>query len=520
MPQPRDFGELTIGAGAIRNYARMPYTMWFALAEFIDNSTQSRLNYPELVDEALQKEGTPLTVEIKYNVTQRVLRIKDNSIGMSKEDLIAALKIAEPTKDSKGRSKYGMGMKTAACWIGNKWKIETAELTGGVEWTAEIDVDEIAKGNTMVPLTPKVVSQDDHYTIITISDLNRNLQSRTDDTIRAYLSSIYRFDLRAGRLKIVYREDEIPAPPEDNFDTDMDGKPMKQPFETEIGGKSVKGFVGVLKQGAGGRKFAGFGLYQNERQIKGFPNAWKPSNIYGGINDEGANNLISQRLMGVIELDPRFNVSHTKDAVLYAGNEEEELENYLFDLTKEYQDFASKRRGGDPDPIKREKFKEMVADLKSEFVSEEMKDVINTSVLPPLEMILANNAKQAENVSAEDKVASWQITADLRVDLWIQDKSDNDPYVVRYAGAEKGVVHIIINRLHPYYSTRPTVEAINECIRQYIYDAVAEFRVAQMIQVTPDSVRRMKDSLLRAEANRIDNIDAPTTPSASAASAG
>lgn len=508
MLQPDAFGDLTIGSGAIKNYARMSYTMWHALAEFIDNSTQSRLNYPELVDEALKKEGTPLTVEIKYNVTKREVTITDNSIGMSKEDLIAALKIANPTIDSKGRSKYGMGMKTAACWIGNKWKIETAELTGGQEWTAEVDVDKIAKGDTKVPLTAKDVSKDEHYTRITITDLNRNLQARTDETIKAYLSSIYRFDLQSGRLKIIYRGEEILPPPDENFDTDMDGKPMRLPFETTIGDKSVKGFVGVLKQGAGGRKFAGFSLYQNERQIKGFPTAWKPSNIYGGINDEGANNLVSQRLMGIIELDPAFNVSHTKDAILFSGNEEEDLENYLFKLTKEYQDFASKRRGGDRDPIKREKFKEMVADLKSEFVNDEMRDVINTSVLPPLEMILANNAKQAENVTDEEKVGSWDITSDLRVDIWIQDRSENDPYVISFAGADKGVVHVIINRIHPYYTARP-LEAIYECIRQYIYDGVAEYRVTQLTKLTPDSVRRMKDSLLRADANRIENIDAP-----------
>ena len=71
------------------------------------------------------------------------------------------------------------------------------------------------------------------------------------------------------------------------------------------------------------------------------------------------------------------------------------------------------------------------------------------------------------------------------------------------------MIHIIINRLHPYYAGRPSLEAIYECIRQYIYDAVAEFRVAQLIQVTPDSVRRMKDALLRAEANRVENLEAP-----------
>jgi hypothetical protein len=517
--QPNDFGEVTIGSGAIKNYARMPYHMWFALAEFIDNSTQSRLNYPDLVDEALKNEGTPLVVQIDYNAHKRELVITDNSIGMSKDDLLAALKIAEPTKDSRGRSKYGMGMKTAACWIGNHWKIETAELTGGEEWTAEIDVEKIAQGDAKVPLTVRPVDATAHYTRITITELNRHLQARTDETIRAYLSSIYRFDLRDGLLKIVYRGEEIPPPPDDDFDTDLSGNIARVEFETKIGDKDVKGFVGVLKQGSGGRKYAGFALYQNRRQIKGFPTAWKPSNIFGGINDEGANNLVSQRLMGVIELDQRFSVSHTKDAVLFSTAEEEQLEDYLNDLTKNLQEFANTRRGADRDPVKRQKLKDMVADLKSEFINPEMKDAINTSILPPLEMILANNAKQVESLSEDEKAASWQINADLRVDIWIQDRSENDPYVVRHPGVEKGVVNIIINRLHPYYASRPTADAIYECFRQYIYDAVAEYRVAQMMQLTPDSVRRMKDNLLRADAQRIDNLEAPPGKGAAAAAA-
>lgn len=76
------------------------------------------------------------------------------------------------------------------------------------------------------------------------------------------------------------------------------------------------------------------------------------------------------------------------------------------------------------------------------------------------------------------------------------------------------MTQIIINRIYPYYAARPTVEAIYECIRQYIYDAVAEYRVAQLIKVTPDSVRRMKDALLRADANRVENLDAPAAATA------
>lgn len=520
--QPNDYGQVTIGSGAIKNYARMPYKMWFALAEFIDNSTQSRSNYSNFVDEALKKEGTPLVVQIDYNPVKRELSIKDNSIGMSKDDLLAALKIAEPTNDSKGRSKYGMGMKTAACWIGDHWKIETAELASGEEWTAEIDVEKIAAGDPKVPLTLKPVEATDHYTKITISKLHRHLQARTDETVKAYLSSIYRFDLQEGKLKILYKGEEIAPPPEENFDVDLAGKPMKDNFETKIGDRTIKGFVGVLRQGAGGRRYAGFALYQNQRQIKGFPEAWKPSNIFGGVNDEGGNNLISQRLMGVIELDPRFSVSHTKDAVLFSSEEEEKLEDYLFEITKRHREFALIRRGKDGGPIGREKVKEMFADIKSEFLNDEMKDVLNTTVLPPLEMILQNNAKQAESVSEDEKAASWEINKDLRLDIWIQDRSENDPYVVSVPSAEKGVIHIIINRLHPYYACRPNIEAIYECFRQYIFDAVAEHRVAQMMKVTPDSVRRMKDNLLRAEASRVDNLEVPAAakPSNGASSKG
>jgi len=37
--------DFEIGPGAAKAYERLSYKMWFALAEFVDNSTQSRINY-------------------------------------------------------------------------------------------------------------------------------------------------------------------------------------------------------------------------------------------------------------------------------------------------------------------------------------------------------------------------------------------------------------------------------------------------------------------------------------------
>ncbi len=119
--------DLAVGPSAIEAYSRLSYSMWYAMAEFIDNSTQSRLNYGSIIDDVLRQEGSPLVVEIVHDRVNKQIIFRDNSIGMTNEKLVEALKIAHPTTDSRGRSKYGMGMKTAACWIGRKWKIVTCE---------------------------------------------------------------------------------------------------------------------------------------------------------------------------------------------------------------------------------------------------------------------------------------------------------------------------------------------------------------------------------------------------------
>lgn len=83
--------------------------------------------------------------------------------------------------------------------------------------------------------------------------------------------------------------------------------------------------------------------------------------------------------------------------------------------------------------------------------------------------------------------------------------------------AAAGVLHVIINGLHPYYLSL-SGDAIDECIHQYIFDAVAEFKVSKMMaaRLNPDSIRRLKDSLLRARADQLDNADAAVRQQAEA----
>lgn len=511
--------ELTVGPKAIDAYSRLSYTMWFALGEFVDNSTQSRLNYEGLVDDVLKAEGRPLTVSIVHDRQNRTLTIEDNSIGMSRDDLVAALRIANPTSDSNGRSKYGMGMKTAACWIGARWTVTTCELGSGEEWVATVDVDGIANHGAKVPLTMREVSRDEHYTRITISGLRRIIQKRSEETIMDYLGSMYMFDLRPNDdgnvlLKLTYNGEEVKPPKDSDWDTDPSGKLMVRDLATKtIDGKTINGWIGVLRKG--GRKYGGFSLFQNARQIQGFPNAWKPKVIFGGVDDEGANNLVAQRLTGVLLLDG-FGVSHTKDKVLFDGDEEEELEAWLRDETKAYAEYAKSRRGSSLGPKwSREQVRDLVKDMQSEFGSAEIKDALTNAALPPVETIAANNLQQRLSLTAEDEVGRLDILPDLQVVISLKEVSTYEPHVTFVPGAEENVIHVIINGLHPYYQTLEAKDAISECVQQYIFDAVAEFKASKLVsRVNPDTVRNLKNHLLRARAEQLDNADIEVRASA------
>lgn len=505
--------EMSVGSKSIDAYSRLSYTMWFALAEFVDNSTQSRLNYGSLVNDLLRSEGQPLTVAIIHNRQTKEISISDNSIGMTKEDLIASLRIAHPTSDSKGRSKYGMGMKTAACWIGANWSITTCEWGSGEEWTATVDVNAVANNGAKVPLTMRNVSKDEHYTRINISGLRRVIQKRSEETIKDYLGSMYMFDLRPDEhgqiaLKLTYNGEEVVPPGESDWDADPTGIVMKRDLPTlTIGDKSVTGWIGVLRKG--GRKYGGFSLFQNNRQIQGFPNAWKPRAIFGGVDDEGANNLVAQRLTGVL-LFNEFVVSHTKDAILFEGEEEDKLEQFLVKETKAYADYAKSRRAsGRGQKWSKDQVRELIKSMQSEFTSAEIKDALNNAALPPTETLNANKQQQLNSLTAEDEIGRFDILPDLKVVISVKETSEWEPHVTFVPGSDASVLHVIINGLHPYYQTLDAKDSINECIQQYIFDAVAEFKTSKLIaRVNPDSVRRLKNDLLRARAMQLDNADA------------
>ena len=104
--------KLDIGPQAILAYRRLAYTAWHALAEFVDNSTQSYEDHKRELDKAYKRESKRgererLRVSILYDPKKDIISIKDNAMGMDEDELEYALKIAHPPTNKTGRSEYG-----------------------------------------------------------------------------------------------------------------------------------------------------------------------------------------------------------------------------------------------------------------------------------------------------------------------------------------------------------------------------------------------------------------------------
>ena len=503
--------KFVIGPEIVNSYKRLSYTEWYALAEFIDNSTQAYFNNKKLLDSLFKINNEQLNIIIEQNTDKNgsFIKITDNSIGMSSSDLKDAIIVGRPPVNTKGRSKYGIGLKTAACWFGNYWIITTKKYDDDFEISIIIDVDKIANNNVVLKLKKKKVDKKLHYTIITIYQLNRKLQPRTIGKIKNYLRSFYRIDLNKYKLNLSCFGEKLKWDPEaiDNrLIKYTDGSLAKENFEFLVNGKKVHGWAGVFARGS--RSDAGFSIIQAERVIKGWPNSFKPELLYGS-QEGGVNDLVNQRLVGELYLDG-FDVSHTKDEILFVDEELEELENSLFEKIGNLKQLALSYRKPEPDDRDNIKTRSDVAlnELEEELNSNKIKDFMETYEIPPAKLIKNINTTIIENIETKIKPSLTAEINELKILIYMgYDMSPNDPYVLIESTKFKSKVIVIINMNHPHWLTLKSSDSILNFIRHCVYDGVAEWKTYfKLGKIEPDTVKLIKDNLLRLPFN-MDNTD-------------
>lgn len=368
MEKEFEIHELNIQpqAGVIGVFSRLNYKPWYAIAEFVDNSTQSFYTHQE----ELAEQGIDgVDIYINYDADKDILTIVDTAFGMELEDFSRAVKIDSPPEDKSGRNEYGMGLKTAASWFGNIWSVRSTRLGSDNEYYTEINIPELRQNNlNSVPIRRTKVDTTLHGTTIIIRDITKKVGSpRTKNKITELLKSMYRRDLNSGLVHIEYDGETLYYDDHDclSFRNRTWRKDLEFLFEFDGQIHCVTGFVGILAHGGFGR--AGFALFRRNRVVVGGEDFnYKPEEIFGQ-----AQSTISHKLFGELDLDD-FPVNQAKDGFVWDDGLEEEFIKELKSHIKEYIDIA---RITNKDREKEEATSKEVSDN----VQNQVQDTINRS---------------------------------------------------------------------------------------------------------------------------------------------
>jgi len=295
----------TIGLLALMK--NIKYTEWEAMAEFIDNAVQSYLTNKK----KLKKLDKNYKLKIKIDLSPSEIKIQDNAAGISEDRYEAAFETGRPPPDTKGLSEFGVGMKIAACWFADKWKVHTKAL-GEKNWRlVEFNIENLRLRNTeRLEVTESKASETAHYTIITLNKLNHKPILGSMTKIYQHLSSINRYLINTDEIDIFINGNKLryeqPKIRYSGYYKDwQDGiikNPKKRKWYKEINFNfnnltDVIGYVGIRDKGQ--VKQPGFSLFRRGRLITGTEAVpFKPQEIFGLGNDRR-----QQVIFGELKLD-------------------------------------------------------------------------------------------------------------------------------------------------------------------------------------------------------------------------
>jgi hypothetical protein len=480
-------------------YRHFPYKVWTAVAELVDNSTQSYFDHRKILEKQLKKDKEPFAVRIFLD--KNLFSIVDNAMGMDLDDLSHAVQLAAPPENTSGRSEFGMGMKTSCCWLGARWSIITKKLGTDTEYTVTIDVGELAESDThQIPVTEKKAGAHEHYTRIEVRDLYPRFRTRSLPKTKEYLVQAYRNDIESKEVEIWWDTDKLTPPSVAPLVTDDGGKKTvwKKDIDFDIEGKRVYGWVSILGDGQRGRSKAGFDLYRRGRVIIGRPMGYRPEQAFG----EARNDKLNQRIYGQVHLDA-FDVNHLKDDFLWNGLQEK-FDDGLVAECKDYFDFAQsmKVRGNQQGKVAEEVVTASNDEMETELSEDEMEEQLSTIEVMevPDEPDPALLEAKAVRLRAQ-KIEPRQIdVGGLRFRIYHpKEMAESERYFFRQS-AQRDEIDIFINDNHPFVIAMATDESSYMMfVRMCIYDAIVEHHLLHRGGSIGSASfpARLKDTILR-----------------------
>lgn len=322
-------------ASIMNTFSRLNYKPHYAIAEFVDNSTQSYLLHREELRAA--EDNFMLSIVVKYNASEKTLTIDDNAYGMELDRFRDAITLdAKNSEQTNSRNEFGMGLKTAASWFGNIWTVSSTALGSTKRYTATVDIPFLQEsGENEVDIIVSPADPAEHGTSIEIKQVTKGIGPRAVGKTRSMLASMYRRDLDAGEISIEINDVQIEFQhyPILTF-RDQDWR-KNLSFDVNFGGRTfhVTGFVGIMNPGSFPR--AGFALFRRNRVIIGGEDQnYKPYEIFRQSQSQ-----ISLKLFGELDMDD-FPVNQAKDGFIWDDGLEDEFIKALQENIREYVEIA------------------------------------------------------------------------------------------------------------------------------------------------------------------------------------
>ncbi len=485
------------------------YRPWFALAEFVDNSLQSFLAHKDDLRSECGQSRLSVSITLDPSDDGR-LTIRDNAAGIFASEYPRAFRPAEVPPDTSGLNEFGMGMKSAACWLAKRWTVRTSALGDDVERTIAFDISKIVNGQIEeLDVHTALVDPRHHYTEIVLTGLHQRLYGRTIGKVKEHLTGIYRVFLRDGSLELRFdgetlnfTEPEVlcapfyktPSAPAVTWRKDL-------AFDFGLGLRA-HGFAALRRIGS--TTGAGFALFRKNRLIEGSADeGYRPEPVFGK-----SNSYAYQRLFGELHLDG-FEVSHTKDGFKWQENEEvflsllrDMLDDQALPLLSQAEGFRSR-----PKPSDLQAGAETATKHTAATIEREAPPVLEGLVDSTLEQDLPSEFPGAHvaskrNISIRFADMDWEIVLELSDDPAVGDWLDISDDVLtdtlplditrRRVGVRLGLAHPFMERFGG-----TTTDSIEPLLRVACALALAESAAREAGVKKVGVVRRNVNELLR-----------------------
>lgn len=497
-----DVIELNIqpGASILNVFSRLSYKPWYAIAEFVDNSTQSYISHADILD------NTPgfdkLLVTVKYSSITNTLRITDNAYGMEIDRFRDAILLDSRNETQSGRNEFGMGLKTAASWFGNVWSVTSTQLGSHNRYSATVDIPKLKELSiNSVQIHRDYVAGDSHGTEIVIEQVTKKITgSRTIGKIRDLLSSMYRRDINNRNIEIWFNDEPIVF---DEYPvlTNFRGKRWKKEldFNVEFNEKTyrVTGFVAIMNPGSFPK--SGFALFRQDRVVVGGTDSnYKPSQIFGQAQSQR-----SLKLFGELNMND-FPVNQAKDGFIWDDGLEDAFIDALKSNIQEYIDIAEmsiKERANETqysEQASNDLQKDVANALNNAFSNDSSSNTETENVLEEtcgeqstdsVEETVTDVQEYIDTVLHEETpeelvgtVRNYkiQISPVICVEFNVQWSIGNKSFWINYSESSPDVYEVLINIDHPFFMPFSKDESFKRVLEKFTLSFILSERQAKL----------------------------------------